>query len=87
MQIAIVIGKAQRLDSPACLRLMAQYVRHFSTVAAGADYHDSFGQNQAPLRRLPLNSCAVACPGWLIPSRRTRLTIVKAIIFTSSQND
>src|SRR5690606_21826386 len=38
-------------------------------------------------RRLPINSSAVACPGWLIPSRWKTLIKVRNRILISSQKD
>jgi hypothetical protein len=38
-----------------------------------------------PFHYFPLNSSAVACPGWLMPSRVSTLPIVPNMIFTSNQ--
>ena len=43
--------------------------------------------NQNHRLMLPMNSCAVAWPGWLIPSRDTTFHTVSARIFASSQSD
>ncbi len=87
MQLSIVVGKTQRFDFSIRPGLMAEYIRNFSTVTPGTNNYDSFQSNQTPLPRLPLNSGAVACPGWLMPSLRMRLIIVKTTTFTSSRND
>ena len=86
-QVAIVVRESQRFYLPACLSLMADNVGHFSTVTASAYDDYSFQPIQAPLRKFPVNSSAVACPGWLMPSRLTIFENVSAMIFKSSQKD
>ena len=44
-------------------------------------------EHPAHLRLSPINSSAVACPGWLIPSHLSTFQAVSARIFRSSHND
>ena len=58
----------------------AEDVRHDLAVTAGSDDQDHRDV-------LPMNSCAVACPGWLIPRAVTTFQTVSARILTSSANE
>src|SRR3990170_8421394 len=56
-------------------------------VQAGVIPHGGHYTRRPLAGLLPMNSMAVALPGWLMPSRRSTLSGVSSRILRSSQND